>query len=416
MVELCNATISSKIIEFYPEQIKPIEIYFSYDKMDTLIGQKLDRKVIQKILKSLDIEILKDDSEGAYLKLPPYRTDVQREEDVIEEILRIYGYNNIEVPAQLRSSLSYTQKPNAHTLQNTISNLLSNNGFSECINNSLIKASYSKLIDEINDEEQVVLINPQSQDLDGMRQSLLFSGLDNLSYNLNRKSHNLSFYEFGKTYHSIEGGFKEKQKLMLLCCGNSHAENWDIRPTKKDFFWLKKQVDHILKKLGIYTFKGQNSSSSYLIDAYSYVLNNKNIAHFGYISDDLRRSFNIKTEVLYAEIDWDLILKYCQRSKTIFKEVNKFPSVKRDLALLIDKDVEFSSLNSLALQTENKLLKSINLFDVYEGDKLPKNKKSYALSFTLESNEKTLTDKDIDQVMNRLIKTFEQKVGAEVRK
>ena len=393
----------------------PENIELNFNKVDKLIGEKIGTDTITSILKSLDIKITKEDKDKLHLSVPPYRVDVTREEDVVEEILRIYGYNNIHIPTQLKSSIVYSDKLDEDYLQNVISDLLSNNGFNECMNNSLSKSSYSKLITEIKLDEQVKLINPLSQDLDGMRQSLLFSGLESIAYNLNRKNHNLSFYEFGKTYQIINSKYIENKKLILLACGNEKSESWNEQNKKKDFFWIKQKVEHILKRLGLHNLKGKNNELSYLVDAYSFNFKKNKIADFGFVNKATLKPFGIKTDVLYAELDWDLIFKHIH-SKTKYSEVNKFPSVRRDLALLLDKDVEFSKLNSLAKQTETNLLKAVNLFDVYEGDKLPENKKSYALSFILEDKENTLTDSQIDGVMDKLINAFEQKVGAEVRK
>jgi phenylalanyl-tRNA synthetase beta chain len=284
------------------------------------------------------------------------------------------------------------------------------------MNNSLSKSSNSKLIQEIDDEKQISLLNPLSQELDGMRQSMLFSGLENISYNLNRKASDLSFYEFGNTYHLEKGKYEENRKLMLLATGNTSFENWDNTLKQKDFFWMKKSVEHILKRLGIDNFKGKSSEFSYLNDAFCLTLKKEVIARIGSVSDAILSEFGIKNKVLFAEIEWGLVINQLKHNNTNYKEINKFPAVRRDLALLLDKNIEFSVLKTIAKQTENKLLKSVNLFDVYEGDKLPKGKKSYAMSFALESSEKTLTDKEIDEVMNNLIQSFEQKVGAEVRK
>ncbi|MBL6657552.1 MAG: phenylalanine--tRNA ligase subunit beta [Flavobacteriales bacterium] len=416
LVEICGATISSTISDLYPEKINPTSLTLNYDKVDSLIGEKIDRSQIISILNDLDIDVETKNNDQVELSIPPYRIDVTREEDVIEEILRIYGYNNISIPKQIKSSISYSKKPNSHDLQNTISDLLSSNGFNECMNNSLSKSSYSKLIEEIDDEKQIVLLNPLSQELDGMRQSMLFSGLENISYNLNRKASDLSFYEFGNTYHLENGKYVENRKLILLATGNASFENWYSPSKQKDFFWMKKRVEHILKRLGVTNFKSKTSELSFLDDAYTYTIKKDVIAKFGSVSDSLLSKFGIKNEVLYAEIEWGLLTSRLKHNNTTYKEINKFPSVRRDLALLLDKDIEFSTLNTIAKQTENKLLKSVNLFDVYEGDKLPKGKKSYALSFALESPEKTLTDKEIDKVMSNLIQSFEQKVGAVVRK
>ena len=413
--EIANGTISTSINDLYPNKIQNTEIKLTYKKVDKLIGEKIDRDVIQSILKNLDIEISKISDDGLKISIPPYRVDVTREEDVVEEILRIYGYNNIHIPTFLKSSISYSKKVDEDSLQNIISDLLSNNGFNECMNNSLVKSSYSELISEIKLDEQVKLLNPLSQDLDGMRQSLLFSGLESIAYNINRKSSDLSFYEFGKTYNILNGKYVESKKLILLACGNVQADNWSEKSQQKDFFWLKKHVEHILNRLGLQNLKGENSVRSYLVDAYTLNFKKTKLADFGYVTNNILKSFGIKTDVLYAELEWDFIVKNVH-SKTKYKEVNKFPSVKRDLALLVDNEIEFSKLNSIAKQTENKLLKSVNLFDVYQGDKLPKGKKSYALSFILEDKENTLTDKQIDKVINKFIEAFEQKVGAEVRK
>ncbi len=416
LAEICGASISSNISDLYPEKINNTSLTLNYDKVDSLIGEKIDRNQITSILKDLDIDVETENDTQIELSIPPYRIDVTREEDVIEEILRIYGYNNICIPKQIKSSISYSKKPNSHDLQNAISDLLSSNGFSECMNNSLSKSSYSKLIDEIDKKKQITLLNPLSQELDGMRQSMLFSGLENISYNLNRKASDLSFYEFGNTYHLENGKYVENRKLILLATGNESFENWDSPSKQKDFFWMKKRVEHILRRLGISNIKGKTSDLSYLDDAFSFTIKNDVVASFGSVSSPLLSKFGIKNEVLYAEIEWGLLTERLKHNNTKYKEINKFPAVRRDLALLLDKDIEFSTLNNIAKQTENKLLKSVNLFDVYEGDKLPKGKKSYAMSFALESSEKTLTDKEIDKVMSNLIQSFEQKVGAEVRK
>ena len=416
LAEICGASISSNISDLYPEKINNTSLTLNYHKVDSLIGEKIDRNQITSILKDLDIDVETENDTQIELSIPPYRIDVTREEDVIEEILRIYGYNNISIPKQIKSSISYSKKPNSHDLQNAISDLLSSNGFSECMNNSLSKSSYSKLIDEIDEEKQITLLNPLSQELDGMRQSMLFSGLENISYNLNRKASDLSFYEFGNTYHLENGKYVENRKLILLATGNESFENWDSPSKQKDFFWMKKRVEHILRRLGISNIKGKTSEFSYLDDAFSFTIKKDVVASFGSVSSPLLSKFGIKNEVLYAEIEWGLLTERLKHNNTKYKEINKFPAVRRDLALLLDKDIEFSTLNNIAKQTENKLLKSVNLFDVYEGDKLPKGKKSYAMSFALESSEKTLTDKEIDKVMSNLIQSFEQKVGAEVRK
>lgn len=412
--EVAGGTIASEVNDLYPNPIPNFEVSLKYSKVDSLIGEKIDRQIIQSILRDLEIEIVQSNEEGLELSIPPFRADVQRAEDVIEEILRIYGYNTIAIPSQVRSSLSYADKPDAERIQNMISDLLSSKGFNECMNNSLSKASHTDLIEELSQEHQVTLLNPLSQDLNGMRQSLLFSGLDNIAYNINRKNTDLKLYEFGKTYHKYQE-YTENRKLILLACGRQKSENWNTSNEKVDLFWLKEQVQHILIRLGITKLKGKDFSVSYLNNAYNFSVKKKTVATFGTVKKKMLKAFDIKPDVFYAEFDWDTILELCKTSQTTYQEVPKFPAVRRDLALLVDSSVTFKSLQSLANQCENQLLKSVNLFDVYEGEKLAEGKKSYALSFTLQDDQKTLTDKHIDKVMNKLIKAFQEKAGAEIR-
>jgi phenylalanyl-tRNA synthetase beta chain len=295
-----------------------------------------------------------------------------------------------------------------------VSDLLSSKGFNECMNNSLTKASHTALIEELSSNHQVELLNPLSQDLNGMRQSLLFSGLENIAYNNNRKNSDLKLYEFGKTYHKYQE-YTENRKLILLACGRQKGESWNTGNNTVDFFWLKEQVEHILIRLGISKLKGKASTVSYLSNGQTYSVKKKAVATFGSVSKKMRKAFDVKTEVLYAEFNWDTILELCKVSKTAYQPIAKFPSVRRDLALLLDKSVAFKTLQSLANQCENQLLKEVNLFDVYEGDNLPEGKKSYALSFILQDEHKTLTDKHIDKVMDKLMKAFQEKAGAEIR-
>ena len=412
--EIAGGDISSEITDLYPSPIPNFEVSLAYSKADSLIGEKIDRKVIQSILTDLGIDIVKSTEEGLELSIPPFRADVQRPEDVIEEILRIYGYNTITIPSQVRSSLSFADKPDAERLQNIVSDLLSSKGFNECMNNSLTKASHIDLIEELSIDHQVELLNPLSQDLNGMRQSLLFSGLENIAYNNNRKNSDLKLYEFGKTYHKYQE-YTENRKLILLACGRQKGESWNNGNDTVNFFWLKEQVEHILIRLDISKLKGKASNVSYLSNGQTYSVKKKVVATFGSVSKKMRKAFDVKTEVLYAEFDWDTILELCKASKTAYQPIAKFPSVRRDLALLLDKSVAFKTLQSLANQCENQLLKEVNLFDVYEGDKLPEGKKSYALSLILQDEHKTLTDKHIDKVMDKLMKAFQEKAGAEIR-
>lgn len=412
--EVAGGSFPSQIIDLYPNPIQNFEVSLAYSKVDSLIGEKIDREIIQSIITDLEIKIVKSTDNGLELSVPPFRADVRRAEDVIEEILRIYGYNNIVIPSQVRSSLSYAEKPNAERVQNMVSDMLSSKGFNECINNSLTKASHTGLIDELSVDHQVELLNPLSQDLNVMRQSLLFGGLENIAFNINRKNADLKLYEFGKTYH-IYKKYTENRKLILLACGKQKAESWNNENERVDLFWMKEQVKHILFRLGITKIKGKAENNSFLNNGFSLAVKKKTVATFGIVKNKILKTFDLKSEVLYAEFDWDTILELCKASKTTYQTVPKFPAVRRDLALIVDTSVDFKTLQYLANQCENHLLKSVNLFDVYEGGKLPKGKKSYALSFVLQDENKTLTEKYIDKVMNKLMKVFRDKAGAEIR-
>ena len=416
IINVCGAKVCSDLIDLYPNKIENIQLELSLEKVTKLIGQEIATDNICSILENLDINVVEKKQNKILLSIPTYRTDVTREEDVIEEILRIYGYNNIDIPKQVLSSISSINKPNAEKIQNTISDFLSSNGFNECMNNSLTKSNYIDLIKEIDKKEQVILLNPLSQDLNALRQSMIFGGLENISFNINRKSSNLKIYEFGKTYSRLEADkYKEDRKLSLFVCGNEADENWNKSGHEIDFFFIKKQVEQILIRLGIQNFNAENLEISSITDGYCYKIGEKIVARLGQIHPNLTSHFSIKKCIYYGEINWDLVLKLCKNTKTKFKSISKFPSVKRDLALLLDEDISFSSLEKIAKQTEKKYLKEIQLFDVYKGDKLEKGKKSYALSFLIEDQEKTLTDKQIDNMMDNLIKAFEQKANAKVR-
>ena len=283
------------------------------------------------------------------------------------------------------------------------------------MNNSLIKEGYKSLVSDFKTAENIKILNPLSKDLNILRQSLLFSGLENISYNINRKNKNLKFYEFGKTYHKLDQGNQEKECLMLLITGEIDSENWNQHYQKTDFFFLKEKVEHVLSRLGIKKLKSENFSGFGFAYAQRYSYKNDRIVCFGKVERSVSKSFDIKQDVFYAEFNWNLILELIQNTKIKYAEVSRFPSVRRDLSLLIENNVSFESLLKIAKETDKNILKSVNLFDVYEGDKVPEGKKSYALSFILEDKTKTLTDKHIDKVMNKLIKSYENKLGAIVR-
>ncbi len=423
--EVAGGEITSEIIDIYPEPVKDFEVSIKYAHVDRLIGKKIEHEKIKKILRALEIKIVKEEEEGVLLNVPPYRVDVRREADVIEDILRIYGFNNVEVPAKVNSTLSYSEKPDDFRLKNLISDLLAANGFNEVMNNSLTKASYFEETETYQPEHTVMLYNPLSSDLNAMRQTLLFGGLENISYNINRKNNNLKLFEFGKSYtfHKKEGidnplkQYKEEDLLALFITGNKNNLNWNAKETKTDFFYLKGYCEMILNRLGIHPdhLKTEETDKDIFKEGLIYKMGDKPIVSMGILSKLPLKKTDVNQEVYYAEFSWENILKALKNHKITFVPMPKFPSVKRDLALLLDKQVSFKEVNELALRTEKSLLKSVTLFDVYEGEKLGNGKKSYAVSFTLLDEEKTLTDKQIDKIMNKLIGAYKHQFNAEIR-
>jgi len=414
--EIAGGTISSEITDIYPNPIENFIIDFTYDKCDRLIGDVIDRKTIKSILANLEIEILEENADSLKLSVPPYRADVQREVDVIEEILRIYGYNNIGMSGRINASLSIAPKPDAHKIQERISDLLSSNGFHESMCNSLTKASYTDGIDSLTKDSQVVLLNPLSQDLNAMRQTLLFGGLEGLAYNINRKVPNVLLYEFGKTYNRYGDEYVEERRLALWLTGGKQEEGWNAKSDKVDFFHMRGLVEKILQKLGLNQGVSLSQTQTDLLsEAVVYKIRKKKVVELGMVRKSSLKNFGIKQEVFYADLNWDAILEMLKNQKTSYKEVSKFPAVRRDLALLLDEQVTFTELEAIALRTDKHLLKEVKLFDVYQGDKLAKGKKSYALSFVFRDEEKTLTDKVVDKAILKIFKSLEHQLKAELR-
>ncbi len=422
--ELGRGKITSEIIDIYPTPVQDFEVEVRYAHIDRLIGKQIGKEQIKKILRSLEIKIVQETEEGLLLHVPPYRVDVRREADVIEDILRIYGFNNIEVPAKVNSTLSYSEKPDDFRLKNIIADLLTANGFNEIMNNSLTKASYFENLETYKPENTVMIFNPLSSDLNAMRQTLLFGGLESIAYNVNRKSNSLRLFEFGKayTFHKKEGEnhlkqYQEEDKLSLFITGNKTPQSWNSREEKTDFFNIKAYCEMILTRLGLKV--GSLSVSACEEDIYreglTYSQNGKHIVTLGMLSAKVLKTTDVEQDVYYAEFSWENILKIVKNQTIGYVPMPKFPAVKRDLALLLDKKVTFKEVKDLALRTEKDLLKSVSLFDVYEGEKLGEGKKSYAVSFTLQDNEKTLTDKQIDRIMNKLMGTYKHQLGAEIR-
>jgi len=411
--EVTGGKISSEIIDVYPQPIKNVEVNFLYENCNRLIGQVIDRKTIKNILISLEIEILEESKEGLKLSVPPFKADVQREVDVIEEILRIYGYNNIELPKVLQSSISYRIKPEKEKITNIISDLLVANGFNEMLSNSLTKADYY----QETAAELVRIKNPLSRDLEVMRQSMIFNGLETIVYNQNRKNSDLKLFEFGKTYFKKGNGFKEDSFLSLLVTGRNTPENWNTNTDDVNFYYLKGVINSILEKLGLdkLNVKTQESDLQQLVYGLTYSINNTNLVQMGKINKQTQKQFDIDKEVFYAEINFNQLMKLVKLNKVVFHEVSKFPSVRRDLALLLNKEVSYDKIKELATKQDSKLLKAVNLFDVYEGEKLGEGKKSYGVSFQFQDENKTLTDIQIDKTMERIIKILEHELKAQLR-
>jgi len=423
--EIAGGSIASDVVDVYPNPIDYIRIEVKFKSINILIGKELERNTIINILKSLEIKIEKETSEGLVLLVPPYRVDVKLEADIVEEILRIYGYNNVEVSENVVSTLSYSEKPEPATVQNMISDYLSSNGFNEIMCNSLTKSSY---YDKRNTYKKNItyILNPLSSDLDCMRQTLLFGGLESIIYNINRKNLNLKFYEFGNCYFFNKNEkpqnqldqYSENYRLGIFLTGLIEQPNWNTPEQMSTFFHLKSFVNNVIIKSGV-DFNNVNSKNldhELLTNGLIYYYENEKLAEFGHVKNSLLKEFDIKQEVIAGEINWDMVLKLGKNRKISFKELPKYPEVRRDLSMLLDLNVTYEQLVDIAKKTERSLIKKINLFDVYQGNKIEKNKKSYAISFILQDEEKTLTDKQIDKVMDNLMKAFEEKLGAQIRK
>lgn len=412
--EYAGGTLASDILDFYPERVEDFQVFLSYENAYRLIGQEIPKETIKKILASLEIKINSETEGGLGLTIPSYRVDVQREADVIEEILRVYGYNNIEFSHKLNTSISFDTN-NKTKIENSAANQLTAQGFNETIANSLTKAEYTNLSDDLNEAHTVAILNPLSSDLKVMRQSLLFSGLESVSYNINRKNTALRFYEFGKTYHKYDTRYQEDKHLTLFVTGNRTKESWKTTHKTSDFFYLKGVVSALLTRLGILDFKTTPTKSAIFSEGISLSLGKVKLVEFGVVKRSILKEFGIKQEVLFADFNWENVLKLAGKKKVKVTELPKFPAVKRDLALLLDNDVSFKEIYNLSFQSEKTVLKEVDLFDVYEGGKLPEGKKSYAVSFVLQDENKTLTDKQIDKIMKKLQATFEKNLEAVLR-
>jgi phenylalanyl-tRNA synthetase beta chain len=408
--EVAGGEISSTISDHYPTKINPFELEVSFENIVKLIGQPIPSSEIKAIILALGIEVVSETAKGLSLKVPAYKVDVTRECDVTEEVLRIYGYNNITIPTKINASLAFTIKPNKENIQNLIADMLTANGFLEIWCNSLTRAAFSK-----NTSEMVQILNPLSSDLNVMRQNLLQPALESVAYNQNRKNADLKFYEFGKTYHLIDNAYVERPRLLVLLTGAMQSEQWNHSKSFSSFYNIKAAVDAILNRLGLSNFQTEELSDESFAYGLKYFRGNQTLVSFGAATAADKKQAGVDKDVFYADFDWAMLLTALQKNKIVNKEVTKYPSVRRDLSLLVDEKVTFEELKSIAFKSEKKLVKQVQVFDVYQGDKLPEGKKSYALSFILQDEEQTLTDKQIDSIMQKIIANLAQTVKAEIR-
>lgn len=413
--ELAGGEVTSDLDDFYPKKIKDFEVFLSYDKINKLIGQNLQENTIKSILASLEIRVLNITESGMGLAIPAYRVDVKREIDVIEEILRVYGYNNVAFSKKLNASIARSSKFEDYKLQNIIANQLVSQGFYETMANSLTTESYVTLDNTLSEKNTIHILNPLSQDLAVMRQSMLFSGLEAISHNLNRKNEDLKFFEFGKTYHNLDSGREENKHLTLFVTGNRSMENWNHPSQKTNFFYLKGILVSILERLGIDGMRFSPTADGSLSEGLKISTTHSELAEFGVVKKSIAKQFGIDKELFFADIHWDQILEVVKKQKIKFAPIPKFPSVRRDFALLLDQSIPFAEVETIAVQHGKKLLKEINLFDVYQGKNLPEGKKSYAVSFVFSDENKTLTDAQVDKIMKKLQQEFEHELNASLR-
>jgi phenylalanyl-tRNA synthetase beta chain len=423
--EIAGGRISSDIVDVYPAMINNTLVEVNFNNINRLIGKNIDRLIVKRILNLLDIIIKAENGDNLTLEIPSYRIDVKSEADVIEEVLRIYGYNNVEVSDHVNSTLSYPEKPDKEKIVNIISDLLSANGFSEIMCNSLNPSAWYDQNSDFNNEQIVMLANPLSSDLNAMRQSLLYGGLSSIIRNINRQNLDLKFYEFGHCYFYHKSGksypkadnYIEKASLDLFITGDTGRQSWNCKTNPTDFFNIKSSVEMIFSRLGVKPegLTTGESDKKYFAESLTYLFNNKIVAEAGRVSKNYLMKFDIGQDVYYGHIDWDFLLKLIKTHTISFRELPKYPSVRRDLALLLDRRVKFLQIREIAYRTEKNILHEVSLFDVYESDNLGKNKKSYAVSFILRDDLKTMTEKSIDKVMSNLIMAFKKELNAQIR-
>jgi phenylalanyl-tRNA synthetase beta chain len=421
ILDIAGGEIKYGITDVYPKPIEDFKIKVLYKNIDRLIGKKLEKSFIKNTLTGLEIKILEETEEALVLQVPPYRVDVQREADIVEEILRVYGFNNIEISDNLSSSfIASFPKIDKYQLQNLVSEVLTSNGFYETITNSLTKPAYAQTLKHLDENKNVVILNKLSEELEVLRQSLIFSGLEVIAYNINRKQKDLKIFEFGKVYRkkgsegSVTDKYEEKTCLGIFVTGNIHTETWQEASKKTDFHFIAGVVDKVLRKLRVKNFNTESANPQVFAYGLNYSHKGHTFAQIGELQPYITKFADLKGSVLYAELDWDWLVAQYQ-AESVYREISKFPEVRRDLSLILDKSVTYQVIEQKAFELEKKLLKRLNVFSVYEGEQIGEGKKSYAISFFLQDDNQTLTDAQIDKTMQKLMEGFKKDFGAVIR-
>ncbi len=416
--EVAGGEIAMEPLDVYPNKLMPFEVKFSPERCNKLIGTTISEDVMTSILSNLDISIQGKKGSEWTLQVPAYRVDVQREADVVEEVLRIYGFNNVPLPDKLNTSLSFRQKPDKEALKNTVAGLLVGFGAFELLNNSLTKSTYVNELggEVLSSERHVEILNPLSNELDVMRQSLLFSSLEVVAYNQNRQRGDLKAYEFGKVYHKFDTGYNENERLLIVLSGKREMESWNSIPGNVSFYSVKGMVDALYRRLGLQKMTSEKPlKSSILEDGVQLVTGKLKTGEIGWITKKMKKHFGIKQDVFVADLDWDAIVQSSVMNKVKFTELSKTQAVRRDFSLLLDKSITFAEIQDIALKSDKKILREVGLFDVYEGKNLDEGKKSYAVSFIFRDDEKTLKDEQVDAIMSRIREGLEKELKAQLR-
>ncbi len=414
ITEICGGEVSSEIVDLYTNQSDGWRFSVSYNRIVALAGFDIPKKTILDIFRHLEISVESETNDGWQLLVPAFKTDVKREADIVEEIVRVLGYNSFALPKNFKTSLSYSAKVNAQKLENTIADLLCGAGFNEIWTNSVTQSKFEQ--QENFKREQILLLNSQTTELDSLRTSMLYSGLETVAHNQNRKATDLRLFEFGTTYHKNGDSYTQKKHLQILLTGKANSDDWLQKANNFGFFHLKSFVSNVLTKMGHTAFDQEVIENQPWAFALKLYKDNIEVACIGSIASSVLKKFDIKNEVYFADINWDYLLDKSQYTKTEYQELPKFPSVKRDLAMILGEEVAFNAIEKIAVVESKKLLQGIALFDVYKGDKMEKGKKSCAVSFTFQHHEKTLTDQEIERLMNRLMSKYETELGAVIRK